>query len=229
MIRQLLFACCCIVVLTSCEEAKHYLDPTGKAYKTEPDTSAKGKKEAEEKKAAEAKKPGDDKKAGTSTPTPPPRSPGSPTGKRETTVQPAAHSNDLTAAQAWKLIQDVRFQDASGTLDFKNGIARRPGEVASLVDSKGEPWGTAQGDLDMDGADDVVVLFRMDRRSGPPVWNLALLRNQNGRLFNNHTVKLPSAEGFANITVKGNQVTLVPVAGGAIVHASYSGGSFSVD
>ena len=202
------------------------IDPTGKAYKAIPDTSAKGKKQAEEKKAADAKKPADNK---TTTPSAPAPGPAAPTGMRETTVQPAAHRQDLTAAQAWIQAQDVRYQDGAGSLDFKKGVARRPGQVASLVDSKGTPWGIAQGDLDMDGSDDVVVVIRMDGRNAPVVWKLALLRNQNGRLFNNHTVTLPGTEGFASLAVTGNAVTLIPLAGGANVHVNYSGGSFRVE
>ncbi|MBK9579824.1 MAG: hypothetical protein IPK50_16615 [Fibrobacterota bacterium] len=235
MTRQLLFACG-VLALVSCDDAKKFIDPTGNAYKAAPDTSAKGKKEAEDKKTADAKKPAaDNKKPAAPTPAPAPnrtsaaRPAGSPPVMRETTIQPPAHRNDLTAAQAWIKAQEVRYQDGAGSLDFKNGIARRPGEVASLMDSKGAPWGIAQGDVDMDGADDVVVVIRVDARNKPVVWKLALLRNQNGRLFNNHTVPLPGTDGFTNITVNGNQVTLVPVAGGANVHASYSGGSFSVD
>lgn len=123
----------------------------------------------------------------------------------------------------------MRYQDSQGSLEFKKGVARRGGAIASLVDSKGEPWGITQGDLDMDGSDDVVVLWREDRANTPPAWKLALLRNQKGVLFNNHTVTLPSGDGYTNMAVNGNTVTLVPLAGGENVRASYSGGSFSAD
>lgn len=199
------------------------IDPTGTAYKTPPDTSAAGKKAAAEKAAADAKKNS----------APPPQAaasrPASPTGMRETTVQPAAHRFDLTAAQAWKAALEVRYEDSKGSVEFKKGVARRGGAVASLVDSKGEPWGITQGDLDMDGSDDVVVLWREDRANNPPTWKLALLRNQKGVLYNNHTVDLPSGDGFTNLAVEGNTVTLIPLAGGSNVHVSYSGGGFSVD
>ncbi|HOX53454.1 MAG TPA: hypothetical protein PKY05_18385, partial [Fibrobacteria bacterium] len=152
-----------------------------------------------------------------------------PTGSRETIAQPAAHRNDLTPAQAWTAAQSVRYQDQGGSFEFAKGVARRGSAIASLVDSKRVPWGIAQGDLDMDGADDVVVLWREDRANTPPAWKLSLLRNQNGTLFNNHTVELPSGDGYGNMAIEGNTVTLVPVSGGANIHASYSGGSFNVD
>lgn len=144
-------------------------------------------------------------------------------------IRPAAHSNDLTDAAAWKLAQDVRYEDAQGTMDFHKGIAKRSGEVASLIDATGKAWGISQGDLDLDGDDDVVVLVRLDRRGAPARWELAYLRNQNGTLFNTQTVPLPGSDGFASIDVIGNGITLVPVTPGPNVHASYTGGNLSVE
>lgn len=217
MIRRFLFACC-LLALVACDDAKKMIDPTGKAYNTPPDTSAKAKKDASAAKAA-------------ANPTPQPASKGytSPAGMRETMIRPAAHGHDLTPAEAWKLAQDVRYEDARGTLDFHKGVAKRAGEVASLVDATGKPWGISQGDLNLDGDDDVVVLVRLDRRGSPTRWELAYLRNQDGTLFNTQTVPLPGAEGFASVDVVGSGVTLVPLVPGANVHVSYTGGTLSVE
>jgi hypothetical protein len=80
----------------------------------------------------------------------------------------------------------------------------------------------------MDGSDDAVVLVRLDKAGAEPRWELAFLRNQDGRLFNTQTVPLPGSEGYRDVDIQGSAVVLVPEVNGPNVLLSYSGGELAL-
>lgn len=210
---------CILLTLAGCDKMKNFMDPTGKAYGTAPAAPAAGSKDPS------SPKPG-------SNPAPPPPkaapAPSGSAGKMDVPVRQPAVGRNLSTAQAMSQFSTIEFRDSRGAWSFQNGIARHGGGLASLVDSAGKPWALAIGDLDMDGSDDAVVVVRLDKPGDDTRWELAFLRNQNGRLFNTQTVALPGIGGFMDVAIEGNTVTLVPVDPGPNVFASYSGGEFSV-
>ena len=208
-----------LVLLTSCDKVKAFIDPTGESY---------GRKAApaiaNPSGTSTSKTPAATPVAAVQTPPPPP-----PSGaKFDAPIRAPEVGRNLTTAQALKEVPGIEFQDKRCTWMFRNGIGRCPSAVASLVDSAGRPWGISIGDLDLDGSDDAVVLVRMDRAGSEPSWELAYLRNEQGHLFNTHTVVLPGSEGFRDVDIQDGAVTLVPVAGGPNVMLSYSGGSLNL-
>ena len=202
-----------VAVLCSCDKAKNFIDPTGKAYSKPGDTASKSPAPASQPSAA------------ASSPAP---AAASGVGKVDVPVRMPAPGRRLTESDVRSQIPSIEFAGGRGSWTFRRGVGRLGGSAASWVDSAGRPWGVAVGDLDLDGSDDALLLVRWDRAGVPPSWELAFLRNQDGRLFNTQTISLPGADGFRELSMSGNSATLVPVAPGPPLTVTYSGGALTL-
>lgn len=217
-----------ILGLASCDQAKNFIDPSGRAYAKADSTGGKQAPPASTTSKSNATTPASATPSPTSTPSPVSApSASAPKGSRETEIRAAAHAHNLSRRQAWAMMSTIQFRDDHGSWTFNHGVARQGGILASLVDSAGKPWGFAQGDLDLDGEDDAMVVIRLDQKSKETRWELAFLRNSNGILFNTQTVDLPGTSGYRDAAVTGSSLVLVPETG-PNVHVTYSGGGLSV-
>lgn len=206
-----------LALFASCDKAKTFIDPSGRAYGNNAPTTTPG--------AA----PSPPSSTGSTTPPPPVSTPPAAVGgKFDAPIRTPASGRNLTVAEALRQIPGIEFQDRRCTWKFHNGLGRCGSSLASLVDSAGKPWGISVGDLDLDGSDDAVVVVRLDRAGEETRWELVFLRNQEGRLFNTHTVALPGHDGFRDVDIEGNAVLLVPEAGGPNVSLYYSGGELTL-
>ena len=207
--------------LSSCDKAKAFIDPTGRAYGGNGSTAPSNAGSAP---ATPAKTSSTGSPAPAAPPPPPPTS-----GARvDVPVRMPAEGRTISESEAIRQVPGIEFSDPRGTWTFRNGLARVAGGLESWVDSAGKPWALGIGDLDLDGSDYVVLLVRWDKAGSDTKWELAYLRNQGGRLFNTQTIDLPGSAGFREVVVDGSSVTLVPVDPGPNVFAGYSGGRLAL-
>jgi hypothetical protein len=208
-----------VALLASCDKAKAFIDPSGNSYGT-PAAPA----------TAAATGTSSSAPASSAAPAQAPSAQAVPAAGRgfDAPIRTPAVGRNLTTAEVLRQLPAIEFQDKQSTWTFHNGIGRCGTALASLVDSAGKPWGLSVGDLDMDGSDDAVVLVRLDKAGAEPRWELAFLRNQDGRLFNTQTVPLPGSEGYRDVDIQGSAVVLVPEVNGPNVLLSYSGGELAL-
>jgi len=212
-----------VALLIGCDRAKKFIDPTGQAYGTPatPPPPANGSGTS----AAASSSSAQNQPASASHPAPPPPPSGT---SFDAPIRAPAVGRNLTAAKVVSQISGIEFEDDQGKWTFRNGVGKRGSAYASWVDSAGKPWGLAVGDVDMDGADDAVLLVRMDQAGREPSWELAFLKNQEGVLYDIQTVALPGSRGYSDVDIQGNSVVLVPEGGGPNVELGFSGGALSL-
>jgi hypothetical protein len=219
--RTLPLATVGLALLVGCDKAKKFIDPTGQAYGTPP-PPASGSSTPTATSSTSSQTP-----SGSATHPAPPPAP-APGVAFDAPIRAPAVGRNLTAAKVVSQISGIEFEDEQGKWTFRNGVGKRGAAYASWVDSAGKPWGLAVGDVDMDGADDAVLLVRMDQAGRDPSWELAFLKNQAGVLYDIQTVALPGSNGYRDVDIQGNSVVLVPEGGGPNVELGFSGGALSL-
>jgi hypothetical protein len=212
--RTLPLAAVGLALLSGCDKAKKFIDPTGQAYGTPPAAAVANGSSPPAPSTSAAQPAG-----------PPPAAPGR---AFDAPIRAPAVGRNLTAAKVVSQISGIEFEDEQGKWTFRNGVGKRGSAYASWVDSAGKPWGLAVGDVDMDGSDDAVLLVRMDQVGRDPSWELAFLKNQEGVLYDIQTVALPGSNGYRDVDIQGNSVVLVPEGGGPNVELGFSGGALSI-
>jgi hypothetical protein len=223
--RTLPLAAVGLALLAGCDKAKKFIDPTGQAYGTPatPATAANGPTNSTPAASNTAPASSASTAAAHSAPPPPPA------GRSfDAPIRAPAVGRNLTAAKVAAQVSGIEFEDDQGKWTFKNGVGKRGSAYASWVDSAGKPWGLSIGDVDMDGADDAVLLVRMDQAGREPSWELAFLKNQAGVLYDIQTVDLPGSRGYRDVDIQGNSVILVPEGGGPNVELGFAGGALSL-
>ncbi len=211
-----------VVAFAGCDKMKNMIDPSGKSYGGNVDTTKKFGSPAKPAEPAKSSAP----KPAQTTPPPAPRV-SAPGGKAEVVIHQKAPGRFLTATDVERQIPDITFQAAGRSFKFAGSLYRDRSGITSLRDSARVLWGVGIGDLNMDGSDDAVLLLRTDK-PGSVVWDLAYLPNRGGKLANVQTVRLPGDQGYREVVVEGSTVILVPEAEGGNVHLGYSGGELSV-
>lgn len=153
----------------SCDDAKKFIDPTGKAYNTPGDTS---------RKAAAPAAPSSPSASEAPPPAPGPSAPPAPPAR------PAPTQRDvppLTPHAALEQVADMLLASPEGWIPFTKGRALSRGRRYSLWNEREVPWGLAISDLDQDGADDAILAVRSVK--GPDTaWTLAVMMDRGGKL-----------------------------------------------
>ena len=217
-------------LLAGCDQMKNMIDPTGKAYGGNVDTTKKFGAKSSNKdsaKPAASTSTSNTSNSSSNTPAAPPPPPLRPAGTMETVIHQKAPGRFLTIAELEKQIPSITFEAAGRSFRFVGDIYRDRSGITSLRDSSRALWAAAIGDLNMDGSDDAVLLLRTDR-PGTVLWDLAYLPNRSGKLANVQTVRLPGDDGYREAVIEGSSVVLVPETDGPNLHLSYSGGQLEL-
>lgn len=173
------------LALLSCDAAKNFIDPSGKAYGTPPDTSQKSAPPpAETRKSAETNNPPPPAAAPAPLPEvlpPPPPAPA---------PAPRKSYPALDNGLALKLAANMLLSVPEGWIEFHHGRAVDHGRNLTLWDSSERPWGVSLTDLDQDGDDDALFLVRSLRRTDT-TWILAVTVRREGKLQCIQSIRLP--------------------------------------
>lgn len=188
-----------LLATVSCDAARKFIDPTGKAYNVPPDTS----KPPEAPKAADAAKPG------APPPPPAPTPAGGNAGPAPATYRDAP---PLTASTAMQRAQDMLMTTPQGWVEFHNGRAFAKGRQLTLRDGNESPWGLGIVDLDQDGADDAIFAVR-STSSRDTSWTLAVLLDRAGKLQCIQTIPLSSVDRIRSLEATQGGVLVVPETG----------------
>jgi len=200
---------CGLVCVSSCDRMKNFIDPTGSGYRKEGQPAASA-----EKTSAPA--------SNSSNPSPSP----APTARsaNEVIIRETPQGRILTKSDIDFQLPEIDFTIGHRAFRLVKGVHRDRSGITTVRDSTGRFWGAAIGDLNMDGADDAVLLLRTDGAEGAVVWDLAYMSNRGGRLHNVQTIRLPGDLGFGDVVIEGSEVVLTPAQEGPNVHLGYSGG-----
>lgn len=182
--------------LNSCDQARRFIDPSGKAYNQPPDTS----KPAEPSTA----KP----------PAPEPAAPSPATAAASSASAPSTYrdSPPLTAASAMERAQDMLMTTPQGWVEFHKGRALSRGRQLTLRDENETPWGLGIVDLDQDGADDAILAVR-STSSRDTGWTLAVLLDRGGKLQCIQSIPLESVDRIRSLEATQGGVLVVPETG----------------
>lgn len=165
--------------LASCDDAKKFIDPTGKAYGTPADTSKR-----------DAAKPTPSTPAAAPEAAPATVAAARPAAPTQRDVPPLASESALRQAGS------MLFADGSRWIAFHGGRAIARGRNLTLWGPSEVPWGMAIADLNQDGADDAVFAVRWTSASDTS-WSLAVLVDHDGKLQCTQAIPLP---GIAPVT-----------------------------
>lgn len=193
-----------LLALASCDEAKKFIDPTGKAYGTPPDTA----------KASTGTPPA---KTSTATTTPPPTTAApapAPVSGGGSGPAPSTYRDTppLTAGTALERAQDMLMTTPQGWVEFHNGRAYSKGRQLTLRDGNESPWGLGIVDLDQDGADDAILAVR-STSARDTSWTLAVLVDRAGKLQCIQTIPLASIDRIRSLEATQGGVLVVPETG----------------
>jgi hypothetical protein len=173
------------LLLASCDDAKNFLDPTGRAYGKAPDSSKKTPSAAAKQEKA---KPAASVAAETP-PTSTARRPPPPTQREAPPL-----SNQSAMEQAGEML----LANGSGWIPFRKGRAVWRGRNLTLWNEHEAPWGMAIVDLDQDGAEDAVFAVRSASRSDT-TWSLAVLTDHAGKLQCLQNIAIPGVAGVVSL------------------------------
>jgi hypothetical protein len=187
------------LLLASCDDAKKFIDPTGKAYNTPGDTS----KKAETPPSAQIPPP-----AEAPPPVPVPSAPAAPAARPTPTQRDAP---PLTAHAALEQVADMLLASPEGWIPFSKGRALSRGRHYSLWNEREVPWGLAISDLDQDGADDAILAVR-SVKGRDTAWTLAVMMDRSGKLQCIQAVPM-AIQGLANMESTQGGVLVTPAEG----------------
>ena len=188
-----------LAVLTSCDAARKFIDPSGKAYNVPADTS-KPKEEAP--KPPESRQP---EPPTSSAPSPSPAGAG-------TAPSTYRDSPPLTASAAMDKAQDMLMTTPRGWVEFHKGRAVSGGRQLTLRDAGETPWGLGIVDLDQDGAEDAIVAVR-STSARDTSWILAVLLDRAGKLQCIQSIPLTSVDRIRSLEATQGGVLVVPETG----------------
>lgn len=187
------------LLFASCDEAKKFIDPTGKAYNTPADTS---------KKAAAPTAPAS---KDAPPPAPAPSAPSAPAAPAARPTPTQREVPPLTPHAALEQVADMLLASPEGWIPFTKGRALSRGRRYTLWNEREVPWGLAISDLDQDGADDAILAVRSVK--GPDTaWTLAVMMDRGGKLQCIQSVPL-SIEGLAGMESTQGGVLVTPAVG----------------
>lgn len=182
-VRNVLGAASLCLALGACDEAKKFMDPTGRAYNTPPDTSKAAQAKAEEaRKASQAAAPAAAQAWANS----------SPASATQRVVPP------LTSQSAIEQAGDMLLASGSGWIEFHKGRAVSRGRNLTLWGPSEVPWGMAIVDLDQDGAEDAVFAVRSTSHTDT-TWALAVLTDHSGKLQCLQNIPLEGVTGISSL------------------------------
>lgn len=184
LVRDILGAASLCMALGACDDAKKFIDPSGRAYGSPPDSSKPAQAKAEE-----AKKPAPTAPAPAPAPAWKNSAPSSPTQR----VAPP-----LTSQSAMEQAGDMLLSSGSGWIEFHKGRAVSRGRNLTLWGPSEVPWGMAIVDLDQDGAEDAVLAVRSASRTDT-TWSLAVLTDHSGKLQCLQDIPLEGVAGISSV------------------------------
>lgn len=196
-----------ILAMTSCDEAKKFIDPTGKAYATPPDTSKPITGTPPANTSSSAPPPAATPAPSIEAPAYPSRSGAGPAPSTYRDTPP------LTAGLAMDRAQDMLMTTPHGWVEFHKGRAFAKGRQLTLRDGNESPWGLGIVDLDQDGADDAIFAVR-STSSHDTSWTLAVLVDRAGKLQCIQTIPLASIDRIRSLEATQGGVLVVPETGG---------------
>jgi hypothetical protein len=195
-----------IVLLSGCDEAKKFIDPSGAAYgKPATKDEPKPKDDAGKQSSPKASEP--TKQAET------PQSP-SPIAKAKGTNAPSSYRDTppLTSRAAMDRAQDMLMTTPRGWVEFSKGRALARGRHLTLWDPSETPWGLGIVDLDQDGADDAILAVRSTSATDTS-WILAILMDRAGKLQCIQSIPLNSVGKIRSLEATQGGVLVVPESG----------------
>lgn len=95
-------------------------------------------------------------------------------------------------------VSSMLLTTPSGWVEFHKGRAVSRGRNLTVWGETEAPWGLAITDLDLDGADDVVVAVRSTSHSDTS-WSLAVLTDHAGKLQCVQAIPLVGVAGIASL------------------------------
>lgn len=196
-----------LLAFAGCDEAKKFIDPTGRAYGN-PAATDTTKKPVEPSKAAEPSKTSEP--ARNPTVAPPPATAARTGGKNA----PATYRDTppLTSRAAMDKAQDMLMTTPNGWVEFAKGRALSRGRQLTLWDRSETPWGLGIVDLDQDGADDAILAVSSATASDTS-WILAVLMDRGGKLQCIQTIPLTSVGRIRSLESTQGGVLVVPESG----------------
>jgi len=181
--------------LASCDDAKKFIDPTGKAYNTPPDTSKK----------ASGSNPASKPSATVAAATPAAAAPAPRAAATQRDVPP------LEPHAALVKLADMMLSTTEGWVEFHKGRALSRGRHLSLWNNQEVPWGLAISDLDLDGADDAIVAVR-SVQGADTAWMLAVMMDRDNKLQCIQSIPL-RIQGLAAMESTQGGVLVTPAVG----------------
>lgn len=193
-----------IFALTACDEAKKFIDPTGKAYNKPGDTAKKSEpaKEPEPAKPSEPPKPQ----------APAPQAEAIASTQRKEAPATYRDTPPLTSRAAMDRAQDMLMTTPQGWVEFTKGRALSRGRNLTMWDHSETPWGLGIVDLDQDGADDAILAVR-SATARDTSWILAVLMDRAGKLQCIQSIPLTSVDKIRSLEATQGGVLVVPESG----------------
>lgn len=188
-----------LCMLTACDAAKKFIDPTGNAYGKPADSSKK----------VEPAKPSEPAKQNSQPPPPTVAAANPSTGNAPATYR---DSPALTSRTAMDKAKDMLMTTPQGWVEFHGGRALSRGRQLTLWDRDETPWGLGIVDLDQDGADDAILAVRSTTQSDTS-WILAVLVDRAGKLQCIQSIALSSVDRIRSLESTQGGVLVVPESG----------------